>query len=366
MGIVAWGGRRLMPTVLWWGRTERDYSRNRIVFRLFQTLGWKISFFHPFSSQMGILEAIVRRPRRPDLMWLPCFRHRDIHSAALWAKRWGVPLVLDPLISAYEKEVFERQKWPRNSKRAENLRRWEAALFSTADILVTDTSAHAGFFQENLQAKPDKMRVLHVGAETGLFESKPPAPPGPPFELLFYGSFLELHGADVIVKAAKIINRADIVWTLLGDGDLKEIIQAEARGYDNIRFEPWIQYETLPDRIARAHIMLGIFGPTVLTDLVIPNKMFQSMAMGRPVITSFSKAYAGTLEGSNVIGWVPGGAPQALADKVCDWLTHHEDLERRGRETRALFDGHFSPARLQAELKEIIDQAVEHHNRRRR
>ncbi|MDR3631775.1 MAG: glycosyltransferase [Desulfocapsaceae bacterium] len=351
-----------MPTVLWWGRTERDYSRNRVVLHLFENLGWDISSFHPFSSQLGLLEAVVRRPRRPDLVWLPCFRHRDIHSAAFWARKWQVPLVLDPLISAYEKEVFERRKWPSDSRQAEHLRRWETKLFATADVLVADTSAHARFFHERLQVKPENTRVLYVGAEDGLFEARPAVNTGPPYELLFYGSFLELHGVDVIVKAAKILNRPDVTWVLLGEGDMKEGIQAEASRYPFIRFESWIPYETLPDRIARAHIMLGIFGPTVLTDLVIPNKMFQSMAVGRPVITSYSKAYTDSLEGSDIIGWVPSGDPQALADKVDNWLRHPDDLDRRGQETRALFDAYFSPVQLQTALQEIIVQAM--HNRR--
>ncbi len=348
-----------MPTVLWWGRTERDYSRNRIVRRLFEELGWEVSYFHPFSSQLGLLESIIRRPAKPDLLWVPCFRHRDIHSAAFWAKRWRVSLVLDPLISAYEKEVFERRKWPPDSRQAERRRLWEADLFGKGDILVADTSAHAAFFQERLHAPSEKSHVLFVSAEAGLFEPRPLPVSGPPFELLFYGSFLELHGVDVIVQAAKILNRPEVVWVLLGEGDMKEKIQAEARGYANIRFESWIPYETLPDRIARAHIMLGVFGPTVLTDLVIPNKMFQSMAMGRPVITSRSKGYADTLEGSDVIGWVPGGDPSALAGTVREWLEDPASLSQRGRETRGLFDAYFSPARLQAALKTIIEHALD-------
>ncbi len=351
-----------MPSVLWWGRTERDYSRNRIVLSLFQKLGWEIHFFHPFSSQLGLLESLVRRPARPDLLWLPCFRHRDIHSAAFWAQKWHVPLVLDPLISAYEKEVFERKKWPADSRQAEKRRQWESRLFAKGDIVVADTAAHGIFFQERLAVNPEKTLVLPVGAEPGLFEARPLEIAGPPYELLFYGSFLELHGVDVIVQAAKLLNRNDVVWVLLGEGDMKAKIQAEARCFDNIRFESWIPYESLPERIARAHILLGVFGPTVLTDLVIPNKMFQAMAMGRPVITSFSKAYAGTLEGKEAIGWVPGGQAQALADKVNDWLKHPQDLKQRGRETRALFDAHFSSTRMESDLKQIIKQALKHQN----
>lgn len=346
-----------MATVLWWGRTERGYSRNRIVRRLFEDLGWEIDYFHPFSSQLGLPHAYLQRPARPDLLFVPCFRHRDIGSAAFWAKKWQVPLILDPLISAYEKEVFEREKWPPDSRMAERRKKWESRLFASGDVVIADTAAHARFFHETLAVPMEKLRVLYVGAEQPLFRKKPFPEPGPPYELLFYGSFLELHGIDVIINAARKINRPDINWVLLGEGDIKQDMQYMARDCANIRFESWIPYEKLPERIGRAHIMLGVFGPTVLTDLVIPNKLFQSMAVGRPVITSVSKAYADSLEGSPVIGWVPGGDPDALADTVRDWLDAPGLLEKRGNDTRSLYDQYFSMASLKSALADIIETA---------
>ena len=346
-----------MSTVLWWGRTEREYSRNRIVRQLFEDLGWQVTYFHPFSSQLGLLESFVRRLKRPDLLFVPCFRHRDIVSAAFWARKWRVPLVLDPLISAYEKDVFERKKWPSDSPQAERRKKWESRLFATGDVVVADTAAHARFFQDHLQVRYENLQVLYVSAEQPLFSEKPPPKPVPPFEILFYGSFLELHGIDVIINAAKKVNNPDVHWVLLGEGDMKQKMQVEASNYPNIHFESWIPYEKLSDRIARAHIMLGVFGATVLTDLVIPNKMFQSMAVGRPIITSISPAYKDSLEGSDLIGWVSGGDPVALADMVRSWLNTPDQLEKRGRETRKLFDRYFSMASLKIALKNIIEAA---------
>jgi glycosyltransferase involved in cell wall biosynthesis len=355
-----------MLTVLWWGRTELEYSRNRIVRSLFEDLGWRVNYFHPFSSRLGLPESLVRRPERPDLLFVPCFRHRDISSAAFWAKKWKVPLILDPLISAYEKEVFERKKWPPNSAKAEKRRRWENRLFATGDVIIADTAAHATFFQDRLGVHPDRLQVLYVSAEQPLFSERPSPAPEPPFELLFYGSFLELHGIDIIIEAAKLLGDPDIHWVLLGAGDIKKKMQVAARDYPNIRFESWIPYEKLPDRIARAHILLGVFGPTVLTDLVIPNKMFQSMAVGRPVITSISRAYKDSLEKTNTIGWVPGGNPHALANTVHDWLKHPHLLADRGRDTRRLFDRYFSMDTLRIALNVIIEAAFAQSGKHRR
>ena len=99
-----------MKTVLWWGRSDRNYSRNRIIGKAFSELGWAIDYFHPKSSRLGRFESYFRKLRQPDLIWVPCFRHTDISSAAHRAVKWKVPLIIDPLISAYEKDVFEKNK----------------------------------------------------------------------------------------------------------------------------------------------------------------------------------------------------------------------------------------------------------------
>jgi glycosyltransferase involved in cell wall biosynthesis len=346
-----------MPQALWWGRCDPEYSRNRILRRLFTELGWEVRYFHPLASPTGGIEAFFHGLRRPDLVWTPCFRQRDIRSAAAWARKWQVSLVVDPLISAYEKEVFERKKWPPESKPAEKKRFYESALFAMADVVVADTPAHAEFFSQRLHVRPDRLCVLYVGAESDLFSPRPQESLEPPFEILFFGSFLQLQGADVIVKAAEMAPDLAARWVLLGDGELKAQIEKQAGGLPHIALEPWVRYDQLPGRVARAHILLGIFGTTLKADLVIPNKMFQAMAAGRPVITRNATAYPQPVRDSDVIGWVPPGDPAALANIVRKWLMDPADLVRRGRETRRLFDTFFNPEELRKQLAAILEKA---------
>lgn len=343
-----------MPQVLWWGRSDPEYSRNRILRRLFADLGWEVRFFRPLSSRTGGIEAFFYGLERPDLVWVPCFRQRDIRSAAGWARKWQTPLVLDPLISAYQKEVFERRKWAPGSRAAEKKRRQEGALFASADGVVADTAAHAEYFRQKLNVRSDKLGILYVGAEVELFKFCPPERMAPPFEILFFGSFLPLQGADVIVRAAAMTPDLPVRWVLLGDGELKARIKAQARGLPRVVFEPWVPYRQLPGRIARAHMALGIFGTTPKADLVIPNKVFQAMAVGRPVITRAAGAYPAPVGNSDVIGWVPPGDPAALADRVRSWLKNPADLTGRGEETRRLFDTFFSAAELRKQLERIL------------
>ncbi|VEN73728.1 D-inositol 3-phosphate glycosyltransferase [Candidatus Desulfarcum epimagneticum] len=350
-----------MPTALMWGRFDPGYSRNRMVRKLFEKLGWRVEAFRPFSSRTGRAEALFRGPGRPDLVWVPCFRQRDIPSAASRAGKWGVPLVIDPLISAFEKEVFEKKKHAPGSPGARRLLEWEKGLFSAADLTVADTPAHADFFCENFELDPDRTAVFHVGAEQDMFRPMPPPPPGPPFEILFYGSFIHLQGADVIVEAARKSRDMGLEarWVLLGDGDLKEETEKKAAGLDHVRFEPWIDYHALPGRIAKAHILLGIFGTTPKAGFVIPNKVFQAMASGRPVITRRSDAYTGAIQESDLIGWTEAGDPGSLAARVKKWLSDPDGLKSRGEATARLFRDFFSEKRLEKTLSNIVDRAME-------
>jgi len=347
-----------MPIALWWGRSDEDYSRNRIVADLFKQSGWEISIYRPKISRIGFASAYFNRLERPDIVWLPCFRHTDIPSASFWARKWGVPLVIDPLISAYEKEVFEREKWEKDSWQAKRRLKWEQNLFAKADIVVGDTPKHLDFYEETLRVERGKLFHLYVGAEEKLFFPKPQIKQPDQYEVLFYGSFLELHGIETIVEAARLCQDANIQWTLLGDGALRKNIEKQIGSLKNISIEPWIPYETLPDRLARADILLGIFGNTTLTTLVIPNKVFQSMALAKPIITGISAAYPDEMLKSNVIGWANLANPEEILDIVTQWLRDPQDLMERGKQTRNIFNELFSYDHLKILLEKILHAAL--------
>ena len=151
--------------VLWWGRFDPEYSRNRILRQAYAALDWDIIDFHPLLSRTADIEALLRRVPKTDLVHVPCFRQRDMAAARRYARWRGLPLIFDPLISAYDKQVFERGKIPAHSPRAERLLREERGLFQAADIVFADTTEHAHYFVETLGVAQDKVRVVYVGAE---------------------------------------------------------------------------------------------------------------------------------------------------------------------------------------------------------
>lgn len=340
--------------VLWWGRFKPDYSRNRILRKLFSELGWTVTDFHPRLSGLGDVEARLRGLPAPDLVWVPCFRQRDLAAAARWAGSRKVPLVFDPLISAYDKQVDERGKWDAGSRRARRFLEWERGLFRRADRIIADTPAHAEYFHGVLGVARDRLAVVYVGAEEARFfpQPYPPESTDAPLEAFFYGSFLPLQGPGVVVEAARLYRGPPVRWTLLGDGPLRRSCEEAARGLANVRFEDWLPYEALPARIGNAQILLGVFGTTPKADRVIPNKVYQALACGRAVVTRQAGAYPQTLatEEESGLVWTRAGDAQGLANQVAALAMNRAVLPALGRAAAETSRRFFSESALRGQL----------------
>jgi len=352
-------------TVLWWGRFDQNYSRNRLIRRLLVQLGWRLQDFRPIISPLGSLQAALTRTGRPDLVWVPSFRHRDLLSARRWSRRHKIPLVFDPLISDYDKQVFERRKFVENSHQAKRVLARESRLLQVSDLVLADTVEHARFFQEVLKADPRRIFVLPVGAEEDLFypdknesEKSPGWKNNAPPEILFYGSFIPLQGPQFIADAVRQYQGPPVKWVFLGDGPLLDTCRKITAGLPNVSFENWLPYLQLPSRIRRADILLGIFGDTPKTRRVIPNKVFQSMACGRPIITAATPAYPPKFlenSGSGII-WVEPANPRQLAEAAALLAGSHEKRQKKGIQAYQSFNRYFSMPQLRDELEKILAQ----------
>jgi len=338
--------------VLWWGRFDPGYSRNRILQLAFEELGWSIAAFRPRLSRLGAIEARLRAIAPGDLLFVPCFRQRDIAAAARFARRHATPLLVDPLISAWDKQVYERRKFSATSWRGRRLRTREGLLLRRADAMLADTVEHARFFRDELGVPGERVHVVHVGAEEPLFAPGEELPPNRPLDVLFFGSFIALHGAATIVEAAHRYQGPPVRWTLLGGGPERAALERAARGLPSVVFEDSIPYEELPTRIRQSDILLGIFGATPKAGRVIPNKVYQALACGKPVVTRHAPAYPAELQADphGGIRWVAPADPDALAAAVAQLAARPESLAELGRAARASYDRFLSCARVVREL----------------
>src|SRR3990170_1992371 len=103
-----------------------------------------------------------------------------------------------------------------------------------------------------------------------------------------------------------------------GDGKEKPSLmgQAEAMGLDNVRFLPPVPKDDIPQVLAAADCGLAILKPLRLYATTYPNKVFNYMAAGRPVLLAIDGVIRQVIEEEQAGVAVAPGDPAALAAGV--------------------------------------------------
>src|SRR5690606_6733741 len=119
----------------------------------------------------------------------------------------------------------------------------------------------------------------------------------------------------------------------------------------------WLDPPELASAIAAADATLGIFGATPKALRVVPNKVYQCMALGAPIITAATPGVADLLRHDDNALLVPPGDAEAIAEAVMR-LRADDTLGRRlGASARATFEAEAAPEaavhRLIAVLEEL-------------
>lgn len=202
------------------------------------------------------------------------------------------PIVFDWFISAYDTVVLDRALLRRRSLSAYVLWTAEWLAVRAANLAIMDTAAHARRMEQLFGLAHGSVAHVWVGAEPLFFARGTPKAGDGELGVLFYGQFIPLHGIHTIVEAARLMREAPVRWTLLGRGQEATRIRTmlDADPLPKLKWIDWVPYETLPAYIAAADVCLGIFGTSDKAASVIPNKVFQITAAGRPLVTRDSAA----------------------------------------------------------------------------
>ena len=247
----------------------------------------------------------------------------DVLIIWFFARLRGVPIFWDVFLSLYDTVVIDRKIVPKKSILSFLLYSLEWLASRAASRLFLDTRAHAEYFEELFRLPPHSVGHVYVGAELEIFKRDTVIQKHKEmFTVLFYGQFIPLHGIDNIVHAAKILESSgeDIRWILIGKGQEQSRID-ELIGelcIKSIQRISWVDYDKLIDYISEANICLGIFEASGKATRVIPNKVYQILAAGKPLITGDTPAVRELFDESPTIRLVEPGNPEALVSVVLD------------------------------------------------
>ena len=231
------------------------------------------------------------------------------------------------------------------------LRQVDRLALRRADLVVADTAQNARHLAELGELGPERLAVCFVGAEERLF--RPGWQPAQDFHALFVGKLIPLHGVETILAAARLV--PELPFRVVGSGQLDELMRERP---PNVEWVEWVEYEQLPEEIQRAGCALGVFGISAKAGRVIPNKAFQALACGAPLVTADTPAARELLVDGESALLVPAGDPEALAAAVRRLADDGALARRIGDGGLAAYREHASEAVLGERWRGLVEQLV--------
>ncbi|CDN41882.1 glycosyltransferase [Paenibacillus sp. P22] len=284
-----------------------DYSRNRVLlnhtrlkFRSFEIP--ETSFLRRVIHVIYLIVKIIISVDT-KIIYIPAFNQVNAPLILIIFRITGKKIVTDMLISDYDTLVNDRKLASKISLRAFRFYLNDWLCLKLSNLIICDTENHKQFFEVFFKVRSKKMIVIPVGAED-IFKPMSFYSQENIFNILFYGGFSPLHGIEHIIEAANILkDHKDIRFTLIGSGQTRENMIQLATEYqlNNINFIDSKPYLTLPLDIAKADVGLGIFGASEKVKRVIPNKVYQLAACGKPIITLRTPAIEAMFDGGENI-----------------------------------------------------------------
>ncbi len=315
----------------------------------------------------------------------------DILLLRLLTPRYGPRIVFAPLVSLTETLVDDRRLYRPRSLGARLLGALDRLTCRLADVVVVDSEAHRRYFVDRLGVPPRKLSVCHLGVDDAVFrasdgdrvgdlgarDGSDRAPGGRAdsptagqsaigeaaigagdhaIEVLYFGQYLPLHGLDVVVDAVSRLSVRDrLRFVFIGTGPERARIEPQLRATRaRVEFVNWVPYDRLPERIAQADIVLGVFGTSAKAAMVIPNKVYQAAAMGRAIVTADTPAVREVFsDGENIVLCRPDG--RALAEAIGRVAADAEMRRRIGENARRLVAGHLSGSALARRWRALVE-----------
>jgi glycosyltransferase involved in cell wall biosynthesis len=244
------------------------------------------------------------------------------------------------------------------------LSQWlEGFLYRRADRVMVNSP---GFVVHVQGGGARRVELVPNGVDTQMFD---PYANGIAFrqnhglEGRFVALYAGAHGLSndlfVVLQAAQqLLDQPKISIVLLGDGKEKLALMARAAelGLTNLHFIPPVPKAGMAEALAAADACIAILKPIPLYATVYPNKVFDYMAAGRPVILAINGVIRQVVEQADGGLFTPPGDAAALAQAILRLKDDPQWARQKGLNARAYVEAHFDRTALADHLVEIVEQ----------
>lgn len=244
------------------------------------------------------------------------------------------------------------------------LSRWlESFLYARADTLLVNSPAYRDYLL-NRGIPEAKVFLVANGVDTSQFN---PAGRGEAmrrqwgvgnkFVVTYAGALGQANAIEGILKAAdRLRARKDIVIILAGAGKDEARLKRRSQemGLDNLRFVGSLPKSDMPAALAASNACIATLQNIPMFNTTYPNKVFDYMAAGRPVVLGIGGVIAEVVERAHGGIVVTPEDDRAMARAIKRLADDGELRRQMGRDGRSYVQTHFERERQAQVFAEVL------------
>jgi glycosyltransferase involved in cell wall biosynthesis len=342
--------------ILYFGSYKPSYPRNKIILDGLRENGVEVVECNvQHGTSLRLIKLFVRylQLNKDFDYMIVAFPGQEIMFLArliCWK-----PIIFDVFTSHYMGYILDRKYFSENSLRAKYYRFMDTWSCKLANIILLDTQAHIDYFVKEFNLPAAKFRRIWLGANSELHHPVPKQDRDT-FSALFWGSFIPLQGVEYIIRAAKILENEPIVFNLSGRGQTYEYNKklADDLKLKNVNFLGRTSDEELAGYIRDADVCLGTYSDGLKADITIQNKIFESLASKKTIITEKTTSIQELLNDGQGVLWCNKADPVDLAKKILTLKNNSELNQKIAEEGYKLFLEKLTPYKIGQDLVKIL------------
>lgn len=253
--------------------------------------------------------------------------------------------------------------------------RW---MYARADHIVTVGDGYRDKLLEIGAAPPEGISVIPNGIDFEIFDRIDSAAASGRFRELgiegrfvisYVGTVGMAHGLGTLLDAAESLRdtRPDVAFLVVGDGAERRALQdnAEARGLSNVVFAGLVPKADVPGLLALSSATLVHLRKTELFKTVLPSKLFEGMALSRPVLLGVRGCAQELVQRADAgLCFEPENAPE-LCDAIARLSSDPANATRMGANGRRFVAAEFNREHLAVEYTNVLAKVASEHRTKR-
>jgi len=224
------------------------------------------------------------------------------------------------------------------------------------DAIVTATEAIAYAFK-----KPKPIVIHNYPDLTALRKPDRRQKNEDEFVLIYVGGITPLRGAFEMVRALEYLSiDLKVRLELIGKFELPDLAQklTAMPGSPRVRFLGWLPWEEAWQHAQGAAIGLVLFHPAPNHEKALPNKLFEYMAAGLPVVASDFPIWKDVVEGNQCGLTVDPLNPREIAIAIEYLIRHPVEARKMGENGRRAVEERYNWGQEAKKLLDLYDQLL--------